>query len=463
MKKTKIVTMLMASLLWTGVAPAEAQEIEIEPLEIFSGSPEIYPTVWDSTLIFATNKKWDVVRTYFNQQESHMYQLFGVRIKNQRPYGDATPYMGNASRGYNMLTISYDRDGTAYVTQNNMNANVIRGGAPLAVYEYASRDGKAEGRRMENLPVKYNCGMAAVSEDGKTMVFASDARGGEGRIDLYYCTRNGSGWSEPENMGANVNTPGNEQAPYIHPSGKIFFASDGRDDSQGYDIYYTYKTSGGFTDPVKYDEGVNSQHDDYGIYLSGDESWGYVTSDRDGENKIYHFSRSYPTFEECDTLEEMQLCYTLYEESAESYDTTEFAIKWTLGDGATGMGTEVEHCYAGPGVYPIELSVLDKTTGEEMFALAQYELEISVPEQLGIKVPKEIRAGKPVTFGVDIEGIPYFRPKEFYWEFGNGQTRKGSEITIIFDEPGTYSVKCGTIDARNKSDKKCTWTEITVK
>lgn len=442
-------------------APAMAQEIEIERIKTFRDAQSIYPTVRDSVLYFASDQKWDVARTYFNQKDDHLFQLFRVDLRNGKPHGKPRPCYGEGDKPFNLFAISFDESGSAYITQNNMEESVLRG-APLSIFRYDSDKPDAKGTLMANLPKDASNGMASVSADGKFMIFASDMMGGEGRTDLYYCKREGFSWTEPVNLGPAVNTPGVETSPYIHSSGKIFFASNGRNDSQALDIYYTYmQDNGEFAEPVKFDDLVNSVRDDYGLFYSDDETWGFVTSNRDNEDQIYYFRRTFPTFEEKSEMETLELCYTLYEASAENYDTTTFECMWRFGDGESAKGIEVEHCYAEPGTYMVELSVLDKTSGEEMFSLAQYEMELELPDQIEISFDGPIKAGEQVTFTAKGNALKDIYPRAFYWNI-EGERTKGDRVNHIFEKAGTYIVECGTIDARNPNVKRCTWVEVTV-
>lgn len=459
--KLFILVALLSAILF-GAAPihATAQEFVIERLDLADNASSICPVLRDSTLYFACNRKWSLGKTYVDQRGQHPYQLYKVAVKNRRPDGRPRPVYTNGRKGYNMLSVSFGTEDQAYVSQNDMSATALRG-APLEICVYP--DENTAPVKLQGLPEKCSNGMAAIAPDGSFMVFASDALGGEGRVDLYYCRKTSFGWSEPVNMGSEVNSPGIETAPFIHPTGKIFFSSNGRDDSQGLTLYYTYRAEDGtFATPQKFDDELSSMRDDYGLWYSDDEKWGYLTSNREGRDNIYYFRRTFPTFAQADSLESMELCYTLYEASAENYDTTEFVCKWSFGDGDTAIGLEVEHCYPGVGTYDIELSVLDKTSGEEMFALAQYQLDIRKPEQVGLLIPKHIKAGEPVTFVANTEGLPEFRPREFYWDMGNGDKVKGQSATTVFSKRGRYRVQCGTIDARNENERRATWTYVNV-
>ena len=455
-------TALAAALVATVGAVAQQINVEIKPLGLMSGAQTIYPTVVDSTLYFSSNQKWSLGKTYFDQRGDHMFRIFKVDLENGKPKGSPSLYFGKTERPYNMFSIAFAPDGTAYVSQNNINAKVVRG-APVSIYEYTSEGSDATGRALPWLSVKSNSSTTAVSPDGKMMIFASDMAGGEGRSDLYYCKREPGGWGDPINMGTTINTPGVEIAPYFHSSGKIFFSSNGRDDSQGLDLYYTFKTDTGFAAPVKFDEEINGTRDEYGLYYSDDEKWGFFTSNRKGHDEIYVFHRTFPTFAEKDSLEQVELCYTLFENSTENYDPSEYKFKWTFGDGQSAMGIEVDHCFPGPGTYDIELTVVDVATGEEMFSLVQYPLEIKKANQVGIVFPKVIKAGESVTFQADPEGLVDFKPLDFWWRLGNGEQQKGPMAITKYDKPGRYRVECGTIDARERDVKKCTWVEIEVK
>lgn len=86
---------------------------------------------------------------------------------------------------------------------------------------------------------KYNEDHVCVTRDGNTVYFTSDRKGGQGGFDIYKTTIEGDGWSEPVNLGPNVNTPLNEDTPFLTPDEKyMFFSSEGHSSIGGYDIFY---------------------------------------------------------------------------------------------------------------------------------------------------------------------------------------------------------------------------------
>jgi hypothetical protein len=76
---------------------------------------------------------------------------------------------------------------------------------------------------------------ASITPDGKTIYFASDRQGGQGGMDIWKTTMAANGtWTSAVNLGPEVNTKANEDAPFIHPDQKtLFFTSDGHNSMGG--------------------------------------------------------------------------------------------------------------------------------------------------------------------------------------------------------------------------------------
>ncbi|NJM26762.1 MAG: hypothetical protein HC859_16070, partial [Bacteroidia bacterium] len=79
---------------------------------------------------------------------------------------------------------------------------------------------------------------ASITPDGKIIYFASDRLGGQGGLDLYRIEKKADGtWTSPVNLGPEVNSKNNEDAPFIHPDQRtLFFTSDGHNTMGGRDI-----------------------------------------------------------------------------------------------------------------------------------------------------------------------------------------------------------------------------------
>lgn len=443
------------------------KEIEVRMLNLVGGTAAtLNPVMKDSILYFSTNKKNEVLVNHLNEEDgSHLYQIYSVPIRNGKPYGTPKPFMAGPQRPFNQVAIAFDADGKLIVTQNNIEVKSNRG-AVLGLYEYSSPSQTNNGSLYVWQPKGRSMAYPTFSEDGKLMIFTSDMSGGEGSADLYYCELKDGSWTRPVNMGSVINTPGVETSPYIHSSGKIFFSSNGRSDSRKLDLYYCFRTEDGFTEPVRYDGILNSTADDYGVFISDDEKWGYFTSTRHGYEHIYYFRNNFPEFPDANEWEEESYCYEFYEESVESYDPNEFSFKWRVSDGTERIGMTIDHCFAGPGEYTVTLSVLDKTSGEEMFNLAEFPLELVKPEQININGKKTVLRGETITYSADSKNISKFTPSEvYYWVVSSpdGDMRvKGPSVTVDFSDRGEYTIKCGTINVEDSSEKLATYIKVTI-
>jgi outer membrane protein OmpA-like peptidoglycan-associated protein/tetratricopeptide (TPR) repeat protein len=139
---------------------------------------------------------------------------------------------------------------------------------------------------------EYSVGHPALSPDGNTLYFASNMPEGHGGTDIWVCKKHGEAWSEPENLGPEVNTIMDEVFPSVDADGTLYFASEGHMGYGGLDIFYTEKKKDGWGEPVNMMKGINTSHDDFGIYLSHDLGFGLLSSNRpggQGSDDIYAF------------------------------------------------------------------------------------------------------------------------------------------------------------------------------
>ncbi len=111
-----------------------------------------------------------------------------------------------------------------------------------------------------------------VSADGRTLVFASNRRGGHGGTDLWRCHRLPNGdWSRPENLGDKVNTRGNEKMPFLAADGHtLYFLSDGWQGFGGYDIYFADLADPYGNRPTNMGLPLNTEADESGFGVTAD-------------------------------------------------------------------------------------------------------------------------------------------------------------------------------------------------
>lgn len=141
---------------------------------------------------------------------------------------------------------------------------------------------------------EYSTGHPTVSQDGRILIFASDMPRGFGGTDLYYCVRTGDGkkWGRPTNLGPKINTEGNEQFPFLHKDGKLYFSSTGHPGLGGLDIFeVVLKDLKAVGSPKNMGTDINSSSDDFGFIMDESAKSGYFSSNRRGNDDIYQFTR----------------------------------------------------------------------------------------------------------------------------------------------------------------------------
>lgn len=139
----------------------------------------------------------------------------------------------------------------------------------------------------------------SVTSDGMTIFFASNREGGLGGYDIYQINKDEEGgWSHPENVGAPINTPGNEKSPFIHTDSQtLYYSTDGQKGLGGYDIYFSRQDANGvWQKPKNIGYPINSFDDDLGFFASTDGRYGYYASNRLDDNHKWNLY-SFPLYE----------------------------------------------------------------------------------------------------------------------------------------------------------------------
>ncbi len=160
-----------------------------------------------------------------------------------------------------------------------------------------------------------------ISPDKRDLYFASRRSGGFGGSDIYVCHLQPNGkWGEPENLGAGINTSGDDQCPFIHADNQtLYFNSNGW---QGYgenDLFYARRASDGtWKTPKNLGYPINTIDDEGTLFIAADGKTAYYASDRSdskGGLDIYTF----------ELREELRPAKTLW-------------VKGTVKDKKTGKG-----------------------------------------------------------------------------------------------------------------------------
>ena len=122
----------------------------------------------------------------------------------------------------------------------------------------------------------------SISCDGTKMFFSSTRQGGIGGGDIYLSSLKPNGnWGVPANIGAAINTKGDEEAPFIANDGKtLYFTSTGHPGQGDGDLFVTRFENGAWTPPTNLGFPINSPGKEIGMYVQGNGKTAYFASER---------------------------------------------------------------------------------------------------------------------------------------------------------------------------------------
>ncbi len=149
----------------------------------------------------------------------------------------------------------------------------------------------------QNINSKYWDSHAFVTDEGSTIVFASDRPGGYGGLDLYSSQRQDDGtWSYPRNLGPEINTAFNEDRPFASEDGqKLYFCSQGHYNMGGFDLFMSAKLQNGhWTKPENLGYPLNTPDDDTFFMPVNNGKNAYISAFRQengfGKEDIYYIT-----------------------------------------------------------------------------------------------------------------------------------------------------------------------------
>ena len=265
--------------------PVPFDPINLGP-NVNSAASEYYPeiTLDDITLLFTR----DVIDT-LNPKQSQ--EDFFISEYDTASWGKAYNIGPPVNTEMNEGAPAFSPDGrfiifTACEKYDEYGAN--RTGFGSCDFFYTKKVGKSWSVP-ENIGQPVNSGawetQPSISSDGKTLYFIRGSKGNHNNSDIYYSTRKDDGtWSDPVNIGDEINTPLREESVFIHPDNKtLYFSSEGLMGMGGFDLYMSKKDSlGHWGKPVNLGYPINSCGNETSLFINAKGELAYFSSDRKG-------------------------------------------------------------------------------------------------------------------------------------------------------------------------------------
>ncbi|MBJ6117550.1 OmpA family protein [Pontibacter sp. BT310] len=260
------------SEIMRGKYPYEVQNLQA----LNTDGSEFAPYILNNELIFSSTR--EPGKAYMGNGEGFI-DIYATTLT------DSMAEMGGAVRKFESVNLEGIHDALATFANDGKTMVFARG-----------NEGSKKGRQNVDLFVTYFRSNAwtepklltindarawdsspAFSPDGKTLYFSSDRKGGLGGNDIYKVTIDENGrFGAPENLGPDINTPGNESFVHVAPDGTLYIASDGLPGLGNLDLFRVENGK-----PVNMGTPVNSSGDDFSIYFQSNTR-GFFSSNREG-------------------------------------------------------------------------------------------------------------------------------------------------------------------------------------
>lgn len=281
---------------------------EVGEVNFNSNLQDFGPSFYGDNVVFSSNRVNSTGDYTHDWNDQPFLDLYVVEDpKNANP--TISKLNKKINTPYHESSSVFTNDGEEiYFTRNNYTSKKLRrsndGTTKLKLY-HSVKDGDSWTTPVE-LPFnsdQYSTAHPALSPDGNTLYFASDMPGTKGLSDIWKVSINGDGtYSNPVNLGDNINTEGRETFPFVTSENKMFFATDGHAGLGGLDVFVTLLTDKGTGEAFNAGKPVNSTADDFGLILSEKLGTGYFASNRvsgDGNDDIYSFVRNQELIYQC--------------------------------------------------------------------------------------------------------------------------------------------------------------------
>ncbi len=276
------------------------KEIKIDRLNQNSTVSEYAPVIYDNQFLVFTSERKEATGSGIYKWSGEKFSDLFVMIKS-----------GSDIRNFDNVINTEANEGSACFTKdmNTMYFTRCSSDNNSDAYCKLMVSYKVDGSwtEAEVLPFvmdKVNYGQPALFEHDEVLLFVADLEAPGGNTDIYYSEiRNDGSYSQPEKLVAHINSPGNEKFPTTDVD-TLYFSSDYWPGMGGYDIFKVYlNPDGSWSQPENLGAPINSGGDDFSFIVDrvakpkpGVVKEGFFVSSRNGDFKddIYKFQELVP-------------------------------------------------------------------------------------------------------------------------------------------------------------------------
>jgi outer membrane protein OmpA-like peptidoglycan-associated protein len=449
-----------------------AQQYELESAPFNSIEADFSAAFGPNQIVFCSSRSRK--NAFYELDTTNVYStdLYECQLKADGTYASPSAIHGKVNSIYNEGQATINSTGTVmYFTSNLKKAdnNVLDKVQEykLGIFKAVKEDKEwvlAEAFPFNSQNGKYNVAHPYLACGDSILYFSSNMPGGMGKSDIYKCYFRNGQWSQPENLGKIINTRGNEFFPFVNEFGTFFFSTDGREDSEGVDIYSSLKSDMGYTEPVRLNSPINSEFDDFAYYENIGKQVGCISTNRDEEqDDIYLFKKYNESFNECGESENSYFCYHFEEPKIPELKNSPFKFQWNFGDGNAQFGKTANHCYEKFGAYNAALNIIDTTTNKVFARLGEINILIHPQIKPTILCSDTVYKGNAFECKIDLSAFQDFEISEVIWQIPDHDNVMGESTSFILKNSGSVQIRCELV-GKSKSNgikpKVCVYKEV---
>jgi outer membrane protein OmpA-like peptidoglycan-associated protein len=243
--------------------------------------PEYTPILGkDTATLYFTSRRTGTVGDKMDWQDDGYFEdVYSAKASGGK-YGGVEAL--NINKKYHDAAAAISSDGkTIYLYHDDRKT---KGDLYTAQWDENTKQWGEAKKLNDNINSKYQETSLCLSPDGNTMYFASDRPGGLGGLDIYKSQKEGNDWGKPVNVGEPINTPYDEDAPYVSLDNKtLYFSSIGHNTAGGFDLFKSAAEGDKWGKPENMGYPINSPEDDVHLTLTEDNKKAfYVSADEAG-------------------------------------------------------------------------------------------------------------------------------------------------------------------------------------
>jgi outer membrane protein OmpA-like peptidoglycan-associated protein len=217
----------------------------------------------------------------FTRRVNHFNEDFFESVRNGGSWGKSSVLLGNINTNQNEGAQNISQDGQ-WLIFTGCNFRDGYGSCDLYI-SYLTSEGWSTPENLGNrINTEFWDSGPSLSPDKRDLYFASRRPGGYGGSDIYVSHRTAGGrWSDPENLGPEINTAGDEGTPFIHADNQtLYFTSNGHPGYGGDDLFLSRKCDNEWGTAENLGFPINTIENEGSLVIAADGKTAYYSSDR---------------------------------------------------------------------------------------------------------------------------------------------------------------------------------------